>query len=74
MTEKYFYTTHENDRFDKIAQMFFGNCYKISPIIEENTHVKIREVLQDGIELTILKQETETKTENAQTPTWKRSE
>ena len=53
MSKYYIYTTTENDRWDKIATKFYGNCYNISPIIEANPHVMIDEILESGIQLLI---------------------
>ena len=68
--EYYIYKTQVNDRWDKIANIFYGNCYKISPIIESNFQIAITPFLEEGIEIIIPKEEN--KTNQITLPEWKK--
>jgi len=70
MTNYIIHTTKYNERIDEIAYKYYGNCYKIQPIIETNPHVEVSEILEEGIELLIPIEEQ--KIDNSMLPIWKR--
>jgi hypothetical protein len=66
--EYYIYTTEKDDRWDLIANKFYGNCYEIKYIIESNYHIPITPILDAGIELRIPVKEN---TSSNNLPIWK---
>ena len=66
--EYYLYETNEKERWDSIAEKFYGDCYKITPLIETNYHVPISTILKTKTELRVPKQDSE---EN-NLPEWKK--
>ena len=53
MTEYYLYKTKNNDRWDTIAQRFYGDCTKYNEIISANPHIPIDTVIEEGIDMII---------------------
>jgi len=70
MTEYYIHTTSNKDRWDTIAAKYYGNCYEITPIIEENPHLPISEEFESSVEVKVPIKETELKTTGL--PNWKK--
>lgn len=52
-TEYYEYVTKEGDRWDLIANEYYGDPMKYEPIISANPNVPIKSSLQSGIKLQI---------------------
>ncbi len=72
MTNYIFHTAGNNERWDTLAYKYYGNCYKMQPIIEANPHVSISAKIEEGIELKIPIEES-TETETSLLPVWKRN-
>lgn len=67
MTEYYFYTAKNGDRWDILANKFLGNMYKMNILISENPHVPITDTIAEGTILRIPKTE---KTTDVNLPIW----
>lgn len=67
MTEYYFYTAKNGDRWDVLANKFLGNMYRMNEIIADNPHVKIADTIPEGTVLRIPKTE---KIKNLNLPIW----
>ncbi|MGN0015428.1 MAG: tail protein X [Candidatus Gastranaerophilaceae bacterium] len=53
MTEYYLYKTRKNDRWDTIANRFYGDCTDYKDIIAANSHIPIDSVIEEGIDMII---------------------
>lgn len=69
MTEYYLYKTRKNDRWDLIANRFYGDCTDYKEIISANPHIPIDSIIDEGIDMIIPIKE---KTDNTKgLPIWK---
>ena len=60
-----------SERWDSIAYKYYGDCFKITPLIMANPEVPISPFVPNGTELIIPILEN-TKQENADLPPWKK--
>ena len=67
--EYYIYETVQNDRWDKIAGKFRGNVFDYNDIIEDNPHVPVTPVLEEGITIRIA--ESKDTSDKKGLPVWK---
>ena len=51
--EVIFYKTQQNDRWDKIAYKFYGDVFKIQPIVQANPNIQLTPVIPAGLTLII---------------------
>lgn len=62
-----------NERWDTIAYKYYGNCYKIAPIIMANPHVPISPVIPEGINIAVpIDEESGSEELLSKLPIWKR--
>ncbi|MCR5260627.1 MAG: tail protein X [Candidatus Gastranaerophilales bacterium] len=69
MTEYYLYKTKKNDRWDLIADRFYGDCTDYKDIIAANPHIPIDTVIDEGIDMLIPVKEKTGQTNGL--PIWK---
>ena len=69
MTEYYLYKTKKNDRWDNIANRFYGDCTDYKGIIAENPHIPIDTIIDEGIDMIIPVKEKTSQTNGL--PIWK---
>lgn len=69
MTEYIEHVTIDGERWDHLAQRYYGDPLRYEPIIRANPHVPIRPVLPGNIRLRIPVQEAPVSSE---LPPWKR--
>lgn len=67
-----FYKTTKKERWDTIAHLYYGNSYKIKPIIEANPHIKVRSYIKEGSVVKIPIEE-KTTADTSGLPIWKRT-
>ena len=72
MTDYQFYKTKPDDRWDKIAYMFYGDCFRTKELIEANPDVPIAPVLEASLDLIVPVLEKETESED-KLPAWKQT-
>lgn len=65
------HTAQENERWDDLAYMYYGDCFKYKAIIEANPDVEISPFLPAGRQIIIPFSETITQTENEVNLPWK---
>lgn len=47
------YTTQANDRWDKIAYKYYGDVYRQKELIEANSHIPLKPILEEGLKIKI---------------------
>lgn len=75
MTEPVEYFEHittEGERWDQIAQEFYGDPLKYEPIMDANPHVPISSTLEGGLVMQVPKLPEENRLPDAHLPIWKR--
>ena len=70
MTKYIFHTVKSLERWDNIAYQYYGNPYKIQPLIDANPHVQISGILKEGTEIKI-PIDDEVKIDNSMLPVWR---
>ena len=68
--------TKTQERWDSIAYKYYGNCYKIAPLIMSNPHLAIGYYIPAGSEVIVPVRDNKLQTneKNEELPPWKTRE